>query len=372
MIVKDLVETEFAIIGAGIMGLSTGLNLARAGKEVVILDRCEPWSEASGVNAGSLAVQNKRLPLIPFALEASRIWMNFHKELGKDVGYVQSGGLRVATTSEEVDRLRDSAAKMSNAGIELEWLERSALEKKVPWLGDRVRAATFCPVDGFGDPLTAGKALIDAVSEAGCMIIPRAKVYDIKERPKDFHLDTLAGSLLCKTLIIAAGAWSGQITRLLGVELPIHLEVDMLTVTEPAPKLMDLIVTHIRGILTLKQFPNGTCIIGGGWEGRGDLDSGRKDLDYESLLHNIRLAASIVPSLSNVQIVRSWAGFEGATPDFLPFFGRLPGYSGVFITACARAGWTLGPLFGRLMTELVLTNKTSLPITEFDPGRFLK
>ena len=66
-------DAEVVVVGAGIMGLSTGIFLARAGKEVVILDRGEPWREASGVNAGSLGVQNKRLPLVPFTLETLKL-----------------------------------------------------------------------------------------------------------------------------------------------------------------------------------------------------------------------------------------------------------------------------------------------------------
>jgi glycine/D-amino acid oxidase-like deaminating enzyme len=135
--------------------------------------------------------------------------------------------------------------------------------------------------------------------------------------------------------------------------------------------MVSLLVTHIRGILSLKQYPHGTCVIGGGWQGLGSLKTGRKDLDYVSLLHNLRLAVKIVPSLANVRLVRSWAGFEGVTPDSLPFFGKLPGHSNAFIIGCARGGWTIGPYLGQLMTELVLTNKTSYPMDEFDLRRVL-
>jgi glycine/D-amino acid oxidase-like deaminating enzyme len=135
---------------------------------------------------------------------------------------------------------------------------------------------------------------------------------------------------------------------------------------------MDLMVTHIRGILTLKQLPNGSCIIGGGWQGIGDLESGRKDFDYESLLHNIRLGALIVPALKDLHIVRNWAGFEGVTPDSLPYFGQLPGLPNAYISACARGGWSIGPVLGKLMDELVRTGKTSFPILEFDPKRVMR
>jgi glycine/D-amino acid oxidase-like deaminating enzyme len=135
---------------------------------------------------------------------------------------------------------------------------------------------------------------------------------------------------------------------------------------------MDSIVTHVRGILTLKQYPNGTCMIGGGWQGEGEIASGQKDLDYESLLHNVRVAAAIVPGLGSLQIVRSWAGLEGATPDGLPLLGRLAPHDNVFITACARGGFTLGPVLGRVLAELIVDGTTAIDIAPFDPARFAR
>jgi sarcosine oxidase subunit beta len=364
-------SAEFAIIGAGIMGLCTGLYLALSGREVVVLDRSEPWREASGVNAGGLGVQNKRLPLIPLALEGVKIWKGFRKELGRDVGYVASGGIRVATSEEEFQRLQDSVAMQRKAGLELEWLEGSALRSKAPWISDEVCAATYCAADSFADPLIAGNALIESVIEARGKVISRTEVINITEKAHGFLLSTSAGKLSCRILIIAAAVWSRQLVRSLGVDLPIALDVNVVSATEPVSPVVNLLVTHIRGILSLKQYPHGTCVIGGGWQGLGSLKTGQKDLDYVSLLHNLRLAVKIVPSLSNVRLVRSWAGFEGVTPDSLPFFGKLPGHSNVFIIGCARGGWTIGPYLGRLMTELVLTNKTSYSMDEFDLRRVL-
>lgn len=99
---------DVAIVGAGVQGLSTALFLARAGRDVVVFERGDAWREASGVNAGSLAIQNKRLPLVPLAREALKQWASFQRELG-DVGFVPSGGVKVAESKHDVVRLRESA-----------------------------------------------------------------------------------------------------------------------------------------------------------------------------------------------------------------------------------------------------------------------
>jgi sarcosine oxidase subunit beta len=363
-------DAEVVIVGAGIMGLTTGIFLARAGKEVVIVDRGEPWREASGVNAGSLGVQNKRLPLVPFTLEALKLWRSARELFGGDVGFVPCGGLRVATSTEDVARLAASAAEQRAVGLATEWLDGGALTARAPWLGPAVVAATFSESDGFAIPLMAGPVLVDAFGRAGGRLYDSHAVRGMAANARGARVETDRGTVACRSLVIAAGAWSGELAAHLGVPLPVGLDVNMLTITEPAASVMDRIVTHVRGILTLKQYPNGTCMIGGGWQGRGSLADGRKALDHEALIHNLRVAAEVVPALRRLAIVRSWAGFEGVTPDSLPLFGRLPGQEHVYITACCRGGWTQGLIFGRLMAELVATGETSLSVASFDAGRF--
>ena len=363
-------ESDIVIVGAGIAGLCTGLYLARAGREVVILDRAEPWGDASGANAGTISLQVKRPEVLEMTRTAIALWREFGDALGIDVGLVQDGGLRVATSEADVANLRRSVALQQARGLEVELLEGSALRDAAPWLGAAVRAASYCPWDGFSSPLVAGHNLIRGAAAAGAPVGAHAAVEAIEAEASGYRVQSVAGAIRCRHLVIAAGAWSGRIAGLLGVALPVMVDVNMLTVTEPAPRLFDKIVTHIGGILSLKQYSNGSCMIGGAWQGRGGLESGAKELDYERLLHNFRLAAAVVPALAELRVVRSWAGFEAVAPDALPLLGRLPGHRDAFIAGCARGGYSQGPAFGRLLAQLIEGRPTSLAIERFDPGRF--
>jgi sarcosine oxidase subunit beta len=362
-------STKVVVVGGGIMGLFASLFLARAGSEVVLIEKATPMTEASGVNAGSLAVQNKLLPLIPYTLAAIELWRDMPRLIGADVGFRSAGGYRIATTDREKEALRRSSGQQQEYGVEARWIEGEELRHAAPWLSPEVRAATFSPQDSYANPLLLAPALARAAGQAGVTLCPATEVQGLAETP-GLEIVTSRGTVRCEKLVIAAGAWSGQLCGLVGVHLPLSLDVNMVSVTEPAGPTIAHIVTHLRGILTLKQAVNGTCLIGGGWQGLGDLQSGRKEMEYESLLHNFRLAVSIVPGLKRLNLVRQWAGFEGVTPDSLPYLGALPGHPGILIVACARGGWTLGPVLGRLVAELVLTGTPSLPIDAFAPGRF--
>ena len=156
---------------------------------------------------------------------------------------------------------------------------------------------------------------------------------------------------------------------MLGAKLPLYVDVNMLSVTEPAPPLIDRVVTHIGGVLSLKQHRNGTILIGGGWQGRGGFSPPRKEIDHERLMQNLKEAASVVPALRRLRLVRSWAGFEAVTADALPFLGRLPGHANAYVSAGARGGFHLGLAQGRLLAQLIREGRTDLPIEAFDPAR---
>ena len=75
--------------------------------------------------------------------------------------------------------------------------------------------------------------------------------------------------------MIAAGGWSKNIAAMMGVDLPIRARINTVSVTERAPRLMNSVIGHATGLLTMKQKDNGTVLIGGGWQGTGSPEDGR-------------------------------------------------------------------------------------------------
>lgn len=360
---------DVAIVGAGIFGLFCALTLAEAGRSVVVIDRRKAWSEASAVNAGSLGVQNKLPALVPYTLWAWELWEGMAKRLGADVGVRREGGYKIATSEAEAERLHDVARQQRARGLDAVALDGAALRRTAPWISPECVAATFSPQDGFASPTLVGPALRRAVERAGATIVEDAAVEAIQ--PGDpVRVSTRRGEFRARQLAITAGAWSERLAAMVGARLPVALDVNMVSVTEPAQPTIANIVTHARGILTLKQVANGSCLIGGGWQGIGTLDDERKEIDYDQLVHNLRLALRVIPGLERLNVVRSWAGYEGVTPDSLPYLGLLPGHGNIYCAACARGGFTLGPLMGLLLGELIRDGRTSRPIDIFDPGRF--
>lgn len=363
-------RVEIAVIGAGVAGLCTALFLARAGREVLVIERGAAWGESSGANAGTLSLQIKRNEVLQVSRRAIELWRDFQEIDGIEVGFAQIGGLRVATSDREVAMLRRSQGEQAALGVETEWLDGNRLRDMAPWLGPDVRAATFCGWDSMSVPLTGGPGLARAVERAGAVLLADSNVVSIRQDGGRFRIGAGGNSIEAERLVIAAGAWTGQVCAMLGVDLPVAADVNMLTITEPAPHLIDRVITHIGGILSLKQYPNGTCLIGGGWQGRGELAAGTRETEHVSLMHNLRVAMQVVPDLAKLRMVRSWAGYEGVAADALPLFGALPGVAGAYVNACARGGYHQGPALGEEMARLMLEGRTGLDMRAFDPRRF--
>ena len=361
---------EIVVIGAGVLGLTTALRLAEAGRDILVIDRAEPFHEGSGVNAGTLALQNKPNELLLFYRESLDEWRRLRDELDDDIGYVRRGGVRVAGTEADVDALRASAAEQAALGVETEWLEGNEMRTRAPWLGPDIRAATYCAEDGFASPLLAGRALVRALRKNGGRFVGNARLVGREERADGFELETSLGRVRCGVVVLATGAWTERAAALFGLDIPVQIHVNILSVTERMAQFMDnMVVTHIAGRFTLKQFPNGTCILGGGFKGRGDIDTGTKELDYEQLIANLKYQCEVVPQLKTANLLRSWAGFSSTLEDGLPLLGPWPENPNLIIAFATGAGFTLGPAVGRAVAEIITAGAVSERLARYGPGR---
>src|SRR5438552_18294996 len=94
------------------MGAAAALQLAEGGMRVALCEARQLGMGASGVNAGTLPMQTKRVPLIPYALRGYELW----KHAGDAVGFKETGSLTLAYTHAEAERLAQRMPASRNAG----------------------------------------------------------------------------------------------------------------------------------------------------------------------------------------------------------------------------------------------------------------
>jgi sarcosine oxidase subunit beta len=335
---QGALRADVAVIGGGVSGLCAALYLARGGAEVVLLEAGMIAGQGSSANAGTLALQNKRPPMLPFFIEGVEEWRRLAESLELDIGYGRPGGLQVAETGADLVVLEEQAGRLRDHGIAVDWMEGSALTARAPWLAPSVRAATASDTDGYADPLRAGQALARAVCAAGGRIRTHAPVVEALRHGTGYALTGPSGTVTCDSVVIAAGPWSAALARRFGAALDVEPNTIILTAA-------------------------GGCLIGGGWYGRGDFAGGRCDIAYNSLIHNLRLACAVVPFLAGLRTLRHWAGYEARTRHGRPLLGAVPGRAGLYALVPSAGGWTAAALGGRLIAECVLTGRTP-PLAE--------
>jgi glycine/D-amino acid oxidase-like deaminating enzyme len=214
--------------------------------------------------------------------------------------------------------------------------------------------------------------MVQAARLRGVSIVENEAVTAIEVEGSESFLVQTRGRLLKASCIInAAGVWSKEIFNMIGLDFPVTLDPMQVMVTEPSAPIFDRIITHVNGNLTLKQVDSGNIVIGGGWRGEGDEKRGIKRPLYQSMEGSIQSACRAIPALQFLNLIRCWVGLEGRTPDKMPLLGALDSCPGFLSASCVKGGWTLGPLLGKLISEMAMEKKSSLPVEEFNPRRFL-
>jgi glycine/D-amino acid oxidase-like deaminating enzyme len=357
---------DLAVIGGGVHGGTVALFAARGGMDVALFDRGPLCREASGVNAGTLTMQMTRVALIPYALKAHAMWASARDWLGHDVGVVVCDGLSLAFTEREAEILTYRAGKRREAGAPIEIIPGARAKEIEPGLSDGVKIAGFCRVDGFANAYLTGLAYRAALIEAGVALHESTPVQGLAREDKGFALITSTGTVRAKRVVLAGGVWIEPMLAWLGVRLPIRTLINQLAVTERIAPVMRTVVGIASGLLSLKQYPHGTVVIGGGWQGIGDRERGGVELVPERLVGNVRLACHAIPALRNARMARAWAGLEAETADALPAVGPVPGVEGAFVCGSVHSGYTSGPYIARLLAERLLGREPEMPLFPID------
>ncbi len=359
---------DLGVVGAGIHGATVALFAARGGMDVALLDRGAVCREASGVNAGTLTMQMTRVALIPYALAGHRMWATTREWLGHDVGVVTCDGLSLAYTEAEEELLATRAALRREAGAPIAMVTPAEAQEIEPGLGEGVRAAAHCTVDGYAAAYLTGRAYRVALAEAGVAIREYMPVSAVEREDDGFVIRAATGAIRCRRLVLAGGVWLEPMLGWLGVKLPIKTLVNQLAATQRVRPVMRTVIGIASGLLSLKQFPHGSVVIGGGWQGLGGRTKPREGFALlpDRLVGNVRLAVQAIPALREAKLTRAWAGLEAETADAMPAVGPVPGVPGAFVCGSVHSGYTSGPYIAKLLADRLLGREPALPLFPID------
>lgn len=358
------------VVGGGLIGCATADALARAGARVTLFERGTPGGEASGAAAGMLTALGggPRTPLQDLAVASWRLYpavaADLRERTGVDVELVRRGTLYpLYHTGETLETgLPDTLA----AEFGVEPLDEDETRRREPALSPKVRGALFVAGDCWVNNQRLVVAYAQAAAAAGVDVRAGSAVTRIMVAG-DRVLGVVADGeeMGGDAVLLAAGAWTGQLTAPLGA-LPVRPARGQMAALAHVPPVLAHCV-HGDDVYLVPR-PSGELLVGATVERVGF----RRDVTARGIAGLLVAAIELVPALGDRAITRTWCGFRPWAPDSLPILGPWPGVAGLFVaTAHYRNGIMLGPITAQLMTRWILDGTPAMDVADFLPDRFL-
>ena len=364
---------DVAVIGGGLFGLCTTLFLARGGRQVVLLERAWTGRHASGGTAGGLRTLGRDFAEVPLALDAMKMWYGLQDLVGDCCGFRAHGQVKVAESAEQWKTLEDRVARLRQMGYEHEQLiDARELRAWVPAIAPHCVGAAAVRSDGSLDPHRTILAFRRAVKAAGATLVECAGVRGIVRRAGRWVLDATQLNVEAEWIVNTAGAWAGGIARMIGDDIPLGSKASMMIVTERVDMELGPVVGSAGRGLSLKRTDRGTLVIGGGVQGRCDVDAERSEVDFCALTRTAQAVTELFPCVGPVHVTRCWTGIEGKTCDLLPVIDRSPSeQNAVQVFGFSGHGLLLVPAVGKAVADLIVRGETSHALAPFSASRLM-
>ncbi len=359
---------EVVIVGGGVIGLASAWTLARAGARVTILDQREIGREASWSGAGMIPAYRRIATTSPLA--HLRSWSaclhaewseRLREETGIDNGYRRNGGVDLAADAREAEDLRAAAEIWRAEGVAFEHLDAADFCHIEPLLAPNLFSGWFLPDRAQIRNPWHLDALLVAVERAGVRVEPHRGARGFETRDgRVLAVRTEHGPIACGAVVVASGAWSGDLLGRAGVAIavaPVKGQIALLRSTRPR---LSRIVEHGRHYLVPRD--DGRILVGATEEHTG-FDAKTTALGVRGLLD---AALRVCPALAAADFVRAWAGLRPGSADDRPYIGRAPGFENLFVAAGhGRAGQQLSTGTAKVVADLVLDRTPPISLASF-------
>jgi len=415
---KDLPDAvDVVIVGGGIIGTCTALELAERGLKVALFEKGRIAGEQSGRNWGWCRQMGRDSREMPLIVESLRLWRGMNDRTGAETGFTQSGIAYLETDERGLEQRKAWAVKNAQPfQVNSRIVRGEELDRLVPGASARFAGGLYTESDGRAEPQLAAPAIAQAARNMGVRIFTGWAVRGIEtEAGKVSGVMTERGFVRCSTVVYAGGAWSRRFLGNLGLDLPQLITLSNVQATEPldlpyatsfaggkyavrkradggytiahnAITVSDIIPASFKYMKAFlpalrAEWPSLKLRFGKRFISEAMLAS-RWSLDEVSPFEKVRVLdpepvdwvledclnelASDHPEFKGITITRKWAGIIDVTPDAVPVISGIALIPGLFLaTGFSGHGFGIGPGAGKLMADLV-TGKT--PVV--DPAPF--
>jgi dimethylglycine dehydrogenase len=381
-------HAKVVIVGGGVMGVGLLYHLALEGwTDVVLIEKGELTSGSTWHAAGQCPHFNSSLNMTKVHVYGTELYPQLEKLTGQAVSWHGCGGLRLATTDEEVNWLKAVYGVSKLAGYEGEIIGPSEIKKYHPFLETFGIKAAFRTVnDGHVAPADITNAMATGARKLGAEVIRRNRVMDIKLLPSgEWRVFTEQGNIDCQHIVNAAGSYCDVVGSWTGHNVPIANMLHHYVITEPLKELIDLemelpVVRDPYSHAYLREETNGvlvgpyeTATAHVCWDGqqpRWDYESELEAPELDRIMPWLEKATERLPLFGKTGIKSIISGAITHTPDGVYLSGPAHGPKNYWMHCGASIGICQGAGAGKYLAQWMVHGQAEINMREFDPRRF--
>lgn len=415
------VRADVVVIGGGIVGCSTALELAERGLSVLLCEKGEIAAEQSSRNWGWVRLSMRDSREIALMIVALDLWQGLDARTGRDTGYRRAGIVFAATSDRQADRQARWAKNLAGTGIAARILDPAGIDRLLPGHRMATRGGIYTPLDGRAEPQWATAAIAGAARDAGAGLITGCAVRSLDiAAGRVAGVITERGRVACAAVVLAGGAWSRLFAGNAGIGLPQLKVLNSVLCTTPVSGGPVPAIWHDR--FALRARADGGYTIASGGENTVDIvpDSFRLARAFLPALaaewRSLRLrlsrrwcdearqarrwtpaeltpfetcrildpapsqtalragwaaAQAAIPALAGASVAQGWGGMIDVTPDAIPVISAHDAVPGLTIaTGFSGHGFGIGPAAGRLAADIVTNARPVVDPQAFRLSRF--
>jgi len=361
-----------AVIGGGVIGCLTALYLHRLGASPVILEKGSVGREASWAGAGILCpihpwlypdsfthLVEESLALYP-DLSAMLLEMT-----GIAIQWRTTGLLIPFFEDDRIHHREDALAWSERCGWPVEALDAAQTRAHEPTISEQVQGSLLWPEVGQVRNPRLLAAARKALERCGVPIREQSEVIGLDENKGGYTLRLAGGDTIeAEDVLLAAGSWSGELSRMMGLQLPVEPVKGQIVLLKDEPGRVHHIIKHDAAYMVPRV--DGHILVGASME-RVGFRSGITDEVIGQLLE---AAYRITPGLKDAQMVQQWMGFRPGSPDGMPYLGPVQGRPGLWIASGHfRNGVALAPGTAELMSRWIMGEAPQSDLSDFRVNR---
>jgi len=383
-------QARVVIVGGGMMGVGLLYHLAEEGwKDVLLIEKGELTSGSTWHAAGQCPSFIGDYNMAKIHHYSNTLYPQLEAMTGQYTGWHGCGGIRIATTPEEVDWFRYVESFSHNIGFRMQLIGPDEIRRINPFMDTSgVLAGAWTLDDGHVDPAGCCNAMASAARRMGASIVRHNRLLDIRRQASgEWRLITEQGEISCEQVVNAAGCYAREVGEMIGAAVPITNMEHQYLITEPLPELRDY-----DGELPVMRDPytagyyrqeQQAGLIGiyehvgsleawarrGGspeWQSENELFEG----DLERIMPWMETALERMPLFAEAGIKKIINGAIPHTPDGNPLLGPAPGVANAWMCCGAAIGIAQGAGAGKYLAQWMVHGQAEINMRSVDPRRF--